>query len=209
MKKANKALEESSLRKDINNLLEKHDLPLGNGNDVHHLLEILTDQEILDKITNKLQFSLGRIKVAPFYGCHLVRPKEIADSSGAEKMDLLIVKLGAKLIHCSTRFNCCGFHIQLENEEAMIEMAGEFLAEARDREADIVLTSCPLCQLVFDLYQSKIKKRVGGNLNLPILHLSQLVGLALGVGEKAVGLNRNIISARNILDKEIRRGVKL
>lgn len=208
MKKANNALKESTLQNEMEKILEKHDLQLGDGNEVQHLLEILTEEENLIKITNKIQYPFANIKIAPFYGCHLVRPKEIVDSSGAEKMDLLIVSLGAILIHCSTRFQCCGFHIQLENEDVMLEMAGEFLAEARDRGADIVLTSCPLCHLVFDIYQSKIKKLVGGNLDLPILHLSQLVGLALGAGEKAVGLKRNIISAKKVFSKEIRRGGK-
>ncbi|MFQ5981137.1 MAG: CoB--CoM heterodisulfide reductase iron-sulfur subunit B family protein [Candidatus Heimdallarchaeota archaeon] len=209
MRKAELALEDHSLREEVKQLLKDHELDIDNMSKFYHLVEVLTERKNLAKIANKIIFPLENLLVAPFYGCHLIRPNHIiGDITGPARMDSLINALGATLIHCSTRSQCCGFHVQLENEKGMLMMAAEFLAEARDRDSDLVLTSCPLCQMVFDMYQYKIRKITGGNLQIPVLHLAQLVGLALGTGGKAVGLGRNIVSPKRVLSKEIRRGYR-
>lgn len=208
MRKAEQAIEkDTSLKEEIKEVLEKHNLDIGRLGRVRHLLEVLTEEDNIVNISSKIKFPLKDLRVAPFYGCHLIRPKEVIGSlSGAERMDSLIEETGANLVQCSTRHQCCGFHIQLEDENAMLDMAGEFLGEARDRGSDLILTSCPLCQIVFDLFQYKIRKRNGGQIRIPILHMAQLVGIALGVGEKAVGLGRNIVSPKNVFSQEIWRG---
>ena len=209
MKKAEKSLENPSLKEEIDGILKNHGLDAGRLGKVYHLLEVLTEGENFNKISNSIRFPLEGINVAPFYGCHLIRPKGIVgDISGATRMDSLIEETGATLVHCSSRFQCCGFHVQLENEKAMASMAAEFLAEARDRGSDLVLTSCPLCQMTFDMFRAKIKKKAGGKLDIPVLHLAQLVGLSLGTGAKAVGLGKNLVSPQKVFSKAIRKGVK-
>ncbi|MHA2297802.1 MAG: CoB--CoM heterodisulfide reductase iron-sulfur subunit B family protein [Candidatus Hodarchaeales archaeon] len=209
MRKAEKGLKDPSLKEEMKELLEKHALDIKHVSRVYHLVEVLTEGENLEKISKMIHFPMDGIKVAQFYGCHLIRPNGVvAGVLGAERMDSLVERLGATLVHCSTSSQCCGFHVQLENENAMVAMASEFLGEARDRGADLVLTSCPLCQMIFDLYQRKLKKRAGGKFKMPILHLSQFVGLALGTGAKSVGLGRNIVSPNKVFSKKMRRGIK-
>ena len=95
---------------------------------------------------------------------------------------------------------CCGFPIITMNKEASLEQAGRHLADAVDAEADCLVTPCPLCHLNLDLQQPMAAKQVKRELNMPVLHLPQLVGLALGLSPEDLGLQHHIVKPTAVID---------
>jgi succinate dehydrogenase / fumarate reductase cytochrome b subunit len=162
---------------------------------VRHLLEYLVDRG-LEELKAKVAKPLN-IKVAPFYGCHILRPGYILDFDDPENprsLEDLIKTLGGEPIDYLGRLGCCGFHILLSRESASLSMIGEYVQNAIDEGADCIVTPCPLCHTALDTYQ---KKALPGE-NIPILHLPQLVGLALGFSSEELGMKRHMIEAVNI-----------
>jgi succinate dehydrogenase / fumarate reductase cytochrome b subunit len=162
---------------------------------VRHLLEYLMDlglEELKVKVAKPLS-----LKVAPFYGCHILRPGYILNFDNPENprsLEKVIKALGCEPIDYVGRLGCCGFHILLSLENAALSMIGEYLKNAIDEGADCMVTPCPLCHTALDAYQNKA---VSGK-NIPILHLPQIIGLALGFSSEELGMERHIIEAVNI-----------
>ncbi|MFV1950609.1 MAG: CoB--CoM heterodisulfide reductase iron-sulfur subunit B family protein [Nitrospinota bacterium] len=200
MKKA-----EHSLKKD-NNLMDEVNKVLKSGGyryrgrvKIKHLLNILVEDYGLDKIKEKVTKSLRGLKIAPFYGCYIIRPSELSDLNDPDNptaIEDLITALGGEPVDYEGRLKCCGFPYVMMNKEGALTMAGKHLSQAKEKGADCVVTPCPLCHLNLDPYQPEIDKIIGKRLKLPILHLPQLVGLALGIKPKVLGLKKHIIRAK-------------
>jgi len=204
--KANMELKNNaeSLKK-TNDLLSKIDLQYSGNIEVKHLLQILVEDYGLDKLSDIKQVSLD-LNVAPFYGCQLLRPPDIENFDNAEdprSLEDLIRALGGNPVDYHGRIKCCGFHVLMVNEDISLRMSGHLLQEAKANGADCVVTTCPLCHLVLDMYQPRIEKKLYIKLKLPIMHLPQLVGLALGFSPKELALNKHIVNATNISRRQI------
>ena len=148
---------------------------------------------------------LGELRVAPFYGCYIVRPTEALDIAEHPErqtsLETLIQTLGATVIDFAGKTRCCGFPILTINEKNSVAMVAKHTSEVKDLGADAMVTPCPLCHLNLDGYQPKAMAQAQHPINLPILHLPQLIGLAMGIDPKELGLQRHIVSIKPLLTK--------
>lgn len=188
-----------SLKK-TNDLLSKIDLHYSGDLEVKHFLQVMVEDYGHDRLLSKVQKPLS-INIAPFYGCQLLRPPELHkfdDSENPKSLDDLIKVLGGKPVDFYGKTKCCGFHVLMVNEDITLKMCGDHLQEAKSNGADCVVTCCPCCHLVLDMYQPRMEKKFGIRLKLPVLHLPQLIGLTLGFGPKELGLNKHIVNTSSV-----------
>ena len=164
---------------------------------VHHLLWVITDQVDLDVFKSKVKKPLNGMPIAPFYGCHNLRPEEIFDAEAGEKadhLDRLIVALGGDPVAYDGRDKCCGFHVMLSDKTEMRGMVAKNCLSAKDAGAEMMITPCTLCDMSMGAYQAIAEKSVGQTIGLPEMNFAQLIGLAFGLEEKQIGLNRLHVS---------------
>ena len=147
---------------------------------------------------------LTDLRVGPFYGCYIVRPTDRLGIDREHPRDTylhqLIEALGGTVVDYAGQYKCCGFPIITMNQEDSLKQAGRHLGDALDADADCLVTPCPLCHLNLDLQQPLAEKVVGRPLGMPVLHLPQLVGLALGLEPKELGLGKHVVKPTSVID---------
>jgi succinate dehydrogenase / fumarate reductase cytochrome b subunit len=147
---------------------------------------------------------LTDLKVGPFYGCYIVRPVKRLGIDEEHPRDRylhqVIEALGGTVVDYAGVYKCCGFPIITMNKEASLTMAGRHVGDAMDADADCLVVPCPLCHLNLDLQQPAASKVVGRELGLPVLHLPQLVGLALGLSPKELGMSKHVVRPTAVID---------
>jgi len=173
--------------------------------EVKHLLWVLMEDYGVDNLKAKLVRQLTGLKVAPFYGCYLRRPTDIMAPKGfagrKTYLEDLIGLVGAQVVDFGGKSKCCGFPILTANEDNSMRMVSDHTGEAKEKGADCMVTPCPLCHLNLDGNQPNAEKKAKKPIGLPILHLPQLVGLALGFDEKEMELQRHIVSTEPVARK--------
>ncbi len=163
---------------------------------VKHLLRVLTEDVGLPAVKAKVVRPLNGLNVGAFYGCHLLRPAdEMNWESGEEphSFEDLLAALGATPVYYRGRVMCCGFPIQFVKAETAQRVAGRQIDDAKAHGADAMATPCPLCHISLDSFQNQAAKTVGHPLDLPVFHLPQVVGLALGASPEELGLPRHLV----------------
>ncbi len=202
---ANKRLtREAGLLDRINRLLEPEGLAYRGTVQVRHLLWIIVRDIGLQELRRHVRVPFKDFRVAPFYGCYILRPSwdlGFDDAENPTSLERVIQAVGGESVAYAGRTKCCGFPIILEKEQIAVTMAGANMKEAKDRGADFMVTPCPLCHMSLDIYQERAGKAVGARLDLPILHLPQLIGLAMGIPDRDLGLSRHLISVDSILTR--------
>ncbi|MEO5377295.1 MAG: CoB--CoM heterodisulfide reductase iron-sulfur subunit B family protein [Magnetococcus sp. DMHC-6] len=200
---------EPEILEKINGVLRKAGLiPYKASIKVYHLLWVITD--ILDPsfVKSKISRSLNGLAVAPFYGCHNLRPEAIFDSKGGEKadhLDRLISLIGGKPIAYNGHDKCCGFHVMLSDKEEMRSMVARNCLSAKSAGAEVMITPCSLCDMAMGAYQGIAEKSIGQPIGLPEMNFAQLLGAAMGIDEKKLGIGRlhaspvQALSARGVL----------
>jgi heterodisulfide reductase subunit B len=171
---------------------------------VRHLLEILVEDVGYEHIAAHVSQPLTGLKVAPYYGCLVVRPSfdtSFDDPEYPTSMDRLLGVLGADVVDFPAKAHCCGGHMTQISEPVALEMIRCLLKNASEQEADIIATLCPMCQLNLDAYQDAVNRHFGTHYELPVLYFTQLMGLAFGKSLEEVGIGREIIDARPALSK--------
>ena len=191
-------------RAHINDTLASEGLRYERGITNKNFLWLLVDEIGLDTLRQKVRRPLTNLRVGPFYGCYIVRPAERIgideDHPRHTYLEQVIDALGGTVIEYAGSHKCCGFPIITMNKTASLRQAGRHLGDATDAEADCVVTPCPLCHLNLDLQQPIAGPLVGRDLKMPVLHLPQLVGLALGIEPKELGLARHIVRPTVVFD---------
>jgi len=194
----------ASYRERINSNLAAEGLSYERGLTNKNLLWLLVEEIGLETLKAKVRRPLRDLKVGPFYGCYIVRPRERLEISSEHPRDrylqMLIEALGGTVIDYAGVYKCCGFPIITMNKEASLRMAGRHLGDALDAHADCLVVPCPLCHLNLDLQQPAAERVAGRKLGLPVLHLPQLVGLALGLSPAELGMNRHIVRPTSVID---------
>ena len=169
-----------------------------------NFLWVLVEEIGLDNLKSMVKRPLTDLRVGPFYGCYIVRPKDRLGIDGANPRDVyleqVIETLGGTTVDYAGSQKCCGFPIITMNKQVSLKQAGTHLADATDADADCLVTPCPLCHLNLDLQQPLAGPVVGRDLKMPVLHLPQLVGLALGLDPKELGLNKHIVKPTAVID---------
>ncbi len=190
---------------EINQVLGKEGINYRGTTKVKHFVWILLEDVGEETILQHVTRSLTEIRAAPFYGCYLQRPSEALGfdetPSRAKSLETVIDILGAEVVDFPGKTRCCGLPLLTINEPNSLKMVAHHTSEAKEYGADLMVTPCPLCHLNLDGLQTKAGKQNGMEINLPIFHLPQLLGLAMGMEPKALGLNRNLVSTRSVLEK--------
>ena len=189
----------------VNGLLEKEGCsPYRGSTEVKHLLYALVTDYGLEEISQRVTKKLSGLKCAAFYGCYLLRAQKSMpydDPFKPEAMENVFRAVGATPVYYRGRTQCCGWPLSSYATTESFQMAGNHIQEALNNGADCIVTPCPLCHLNLDSRQPEVEKVIGQKLGLPILHLPQLIALALGVSPKELGLERHIVSTKPILEK--------
>jgi succinate dehydrogenase / fumarate reductase cytochrome b subunit len=176
----------------------------GGGFTNKNFLWLLVEEIGLDALRAKVKRPLTNLRVGPFYGCYIVRPRKRLGIDEDHRRDNylheVIAALGGTVIDYAGMRKCCGFPIITMNKEASLKQAGRHLGDAVDAEADCLVTPCPLCHLNLDLQQPLAEGVVGRELEMPVLHLPQLVGLALGLEPKELGMSRHVVRPTSVID---------
>jgi succinate dehydrogenase / fumarate reductase, cytochrome b subunit len=194
----------SEYRAHVNDTLSGEGLHYERGIVNKHLLWLIVEEIGLDTLRSRVVRPLTDLRVGPFYGCYIVRPTDRLGISRGTPRDTylhqLIEALGGTVVDYAGQYKCCGFPIITMNKEASLKQAGRHLGDALDADADCLVTPCPLCHLNLDLQQPGAERVVGRELGMPVLHLPQLLGLALGVELKELGLNKHVVKPTSVID---------
>jgi succinate dehydrogenase / fumarate reductase cytochrome b subunit len=191
-------------REHVNGTISGEGLTYEQGIVNKNFLWVLVEDIGLDELRSRVKRPLTDLRVGPFYGCYIVRPTDrLAISREQPRDDYLarvIDALGGTVIDYAGSHKCCGFPIITMNKAASLTQAGRHLGDAMDAEADCLVTPCPLCHLNLDLQQPLAARQTGRELDMPVLHLPQLVGLALGLEPKQLGLQRHVVKPTSVID---------
>ena len=179
----------------VNESLATVGLRYRGGVAVKHFLWVLMDDVGPDRLRARVVRPLRGLRVAPFYGCHLIRPASAYPDGARGSLEALCELLGAEAVPYDGATGCCGFHVVLTEERVALGMSGQHLARAKAGGADCMVTPCPLCHTVLDAYQPNTEKQLATRIGLPVLHVSQLVGLAMGLDPKRLRLSRHVVDA--------------
>lgn len=197
LRRAKQILDNSSeKRENVNRLLEADGLYYSGASDVKHILWVITEDYGLERLTEKVSKPLSGIRFAPFYGCHIIRPSHLLGRDNPvapSSLDQVIEALGGTVVEFSSKNKCCGFHTLLVAEKESLTMSGDVLETAVRGNADYIVTPCPLCHTALDAYQLKALEGRTVRGNVPVLHLSQMIGLALGHTREELGIDRHMI----------------
>ena len=171
-----------------------------------NFLWVLVEDLGLEKLRGLVKKPLTGLKAGPFYGCYILRPESVLGYDEHPDRDhyleRVIEAVGCTLVTYEGQDKCCGFPIMTINKKNSLAMAANHLSEAQSEGADCLVTPCPLCHLNLDAQQPDAAKyaTVDG-LEVPILHLPQLIGLALGIDAKELRVDRHVISTRKVLSR--------
>ncbi|MDH4229796.1 MAG: CoB--CoM heterodisulfide reductase iron-sulfur subunit B family protein [Nitrospirota bacterium] len=212
LSRANHDLKGDDLRGRINEVISDSGGPYGGTIQPKHLLWVLIQDYGIKRLEERIKNPLTGLRVGPFYGCYILRPSEYLgfdDPYNPKSLEQVIRALGAQPVDYSGRTKCCGFPIVLEQESSAMRMVGTNLLEAMDKGADCLVTPCPLCHMNLDIYQGRAEKEMDRKIGLPILHLPQLVGLALGIEPRELGLEKNMVDTGRLLELASRGGVRV
>ncbi len=169
---------------------------------VRHLLDVFVNDIGYDEVTSKVKRNLDGLKVAPYYGCQVVRPRPSFDHpENPLSLDKLIAGLGGEPVPFPMKSRCCGGSLIISEEALALDLIRKLLDSAVRNGAECLITVCPLCQTNLDVYQSRVNKKFKTNFNLPILFFTQLMGVAFGLSEEDLGLKTSIVPAERVLAK--------
>jgi len=190
---------------EINHVLGKEGLRYRGTTNIRHFVWILLEDVGEEELKRHIKRPLTGLRAAPFYGCYLQRPTEALQfdqhPDRPKALERVIEILGAEVVDFPGKSRCCGFPILTINEPNSLTMVATHTTDAKAHGADIMVTPCPLCHLNLDGMQAKAANQHQTTIDLPILHLPQLLGLAMDLDPKSLGLNRNLISTDSIVQR--------
>ncbi len=171
---------------------------------VRHLLDVIHDDIGEEKIRAKVVRPLTGLRVAPYYGCQVVRPITEGDNTEYPmKMDKLFTWLGAEVVDYPVKAHCCGGHMTQISEPQAFELIRRLLQSAAEYEADMILCMCPMCQLNLDAYQGRVNGFFKTNFKVPIIFFTQMLGVAFGLEPAKLGFGKEIVAARPVLEAKL------
>ena len=183
----------------INTFLAKGNMHYAGTSEVTSLLWVLAQNAKMLK--SKVVRPLANLKVAAFYGCHSLRPEHALGFESAvnpTSFETVVAALGGQTVPFAKRLDCCGFHAVYPAEKSVMRMTSQIVDSAATSGAACIVTPCPLCQMQLDIYQEAAQDISKSKARMPVLHLSQLVGIALGIPAKELGLDYNVIDATKV-----------
>ena len=193
----NKLQESESLRIEMSDIVE---CPVSGKTEVINLIQIF--QKVgLENITAAATKTLEGYKPACYYGCLLTRPPkdlQFDDCEQPSSMETLLQSLGAEPVDWNYKTECCGSGLTLADDSVIIDLSSKVLHNAKKHGANCVVVACPMCHMNLDMKQSAIEKKLGKPLKLPVYYLSDLVGIALGLSEQELRIDKHFVKALDI-----------
>jgi succinate dehydrogenase / fumarate reductase cytochrome b subunit len=196
---------DAAYRGHINEVLSQEGLHYDRGISNKNFLWLLVEDYGLDTLKERVVRPLAGLRVGPFYGCYILRPtSRLGYDEHPERdfyLEQVIDAVGGEPVEYEGAHKCCGFPVITMNRVTSLRQAGRHLGDAIDAGADALVTPCPLCHLNLDLQQPDAAGVVGRDLGLPVLHLPQLVGLALGFEPKELGMGKHVVRTGSVEEK--------
>ena len=186
-------------REQVSEALGAANLEYSGGVKVRHLAEVLYTDITPEVIASKVTKPLEGLKVGAYYGCQLVRPNSFDDPESPRSLDELVTSLGAEAVPWEMKARCCGSSLVMPEQEVALELVNKLLKNAEANGAQCLITPCPLCQINLDAYQSQVNSQFNTSYNIPVLFVTQLIGVALGIPAKELALSKNIVSPNRVL----------
>ena len=175
----------------INAKLEKAGLHYHGRVNVRHPLDVLVNDYGIENIKKRVEIPLKGVKVASYYGCQVVRPYATFDNAyNPESMEKIVKAIGADPVEWSLKTRCCGGSLTGTIQEAGLRLNRFILRDAQESGAELALTCCPLCQHNMECYQPRINRMYGEEIDIPVMYFTQLMGIALGLSEKEMSIER-------------------
>jgi len=171
---------------------------------VEHFVELMLRSDVLKKIKKNTVVPLSELKVAVYYSCMLIRPTDITgfdDPNNPERLDKFVADIGAVPVDWPYKTECCGAIFSVSNVDVVHDLTYKILSSAKQAGADCILAVCPLCQSNLDLRQRGVESKFGVNINMPILYISQLIGLGLGISPKELDLHKHSVDPMKLISK--------
>ena len=201
----NELKEDAALKKSTNAHLEKVGKKFKGSSDVRHIVEYLYDEFGPEKIKELVAVPLD-LRVAVHYGCHLVKPSKERQLGSVERptfFDELVEATGAKSVDYPDKMACCGAGGGVRSAllEKSLEMANHKFSRIQDADVDCIVNACPFCHLQLDSGQVEAKEKLGVEYSIPVLHYTQLLGLALGLSAQELGIDLNVTKNDEFLAK--------
>jgi len=201
MKVANHEIQNSAeMRKDIGDALGRD---YDGSVKVRHFLEILLDDVGIEKIRESTKYSLNGLRVACYYGCLLVRPSDVMkfdDPENPTSLDRLVTALGGKGLDWPHKVECCGGGLSMSRTDVVVSLTDSILEMANASGAQCVTVGCPMCQINLDMRQLDIRKQMGRSYDMPVVYITQLIGLCMGISPKELGFGKLMIPAETVVN---------
>ena len=172
--------------------------------DVQHFLWLVSAGDGYELLKDAAHKGLKGLRIAPFYGCQILRPSKILgfeDPDRPESLERIIDACGGEAVDYPAKIKCCGFPIIAAREDVALAELIQPIEQAKEAGADAMVTPCPLCHLSLDAWQSKLRKEVGRDFQMPILHLSQLIGVAAGLDSAELAFKRHLVPVEPVVDR--------
>lgn len=205
LKKVNTKLrEDNKVKEKINKYLKKADLEFKGTIEAKHILQFLLEDVGLDTIKKSIKKPLIDIKVAEHSGCHVTRPKKdinFDNPESPEALKKLIEATGACYVEYSDRTACCGSPIAGVNDKIPLQLSREKLVNIRKSGAQVLVTVCPFCHMMFDTNQSRIERTFNEAIGIPVFHYTQLLGLAMGFSPEELALKDLRVDPSNVVSR--------
>jgi heterodisulfide reductase subunit B len=182
------------MKERINKHLSEEGLEYKGNIEILTILDILHEKVGVEKIKKKVKKSLNDLKIATHYGCHLIRPSEIGrpdDPENPQKIEDIIKVLGAKTENYPEKLDCCGGLLNANHPETALTKTGEKLKSVQNLNFDLFVDTCPWCHRQYDAKQKKAGETVAADLDMPVVYLTQLIGISMGISNEKLGLNLN------------------
>ncbi|HEY6102234.1 MAG TPA: CoB--CoM heterodisulfide reductase iron-sulfur subunit B family protein [bacterium] len=197
---AHKIQHDPDLAEHINEALAVEGLRTSGGVRVRHLIEVLIEDVGLERIRAQVKTPLAGLRVAPYYGCQVVRPQRTgAEAEEVHFFEDLLGAAGASVVAYPERLRCCGGSLIATQRPVALALVHEIVAGAASRGAQVIATLCPLCQINLECYQGQAREALGGPPPLPVLYFTQVLGLALGIPARRLGIGRELVPADAVI----------
>jgi len=171
---------------------------------VRHIVEVLLEDVGLDNIKSAFKRSLKGFPVACYYGCLLVRPHEVTnfdDPENPTSLDRLVTAMGGVSLDWPHKVECCGGGLSMSRTDVVVSLTDSIVGMAKAAGAKCIAVSCPMCQINLDMRQQDIEKQTGTRHDMPVLYITQLLGLCLGISPDKLGLNKLMVSPASVIEK--------
>ena len=177
----------------INFALEEDNLHLNGTMKIRHLIEVIIEDVGLDEVKKRTTNPLTGLRVAPYYGCQLLRPrKDHENVETPQFFEELLSAIGADPIEYSSKTRCCGGSLIITNRKAALDMVHMLLQEAVDQKARVIATTCPMCNVNLAVYQNQVNQAFGTHFSIPVMYFTQLMDLALGLNAEHMKIEKSI-----------------